>query len=258
MIVSKAIEQSLNELTISSDEFSELLIRLLDYGIISREESLIEGALYDRYVQCHELVEDYLSVLKIRIKHDKKFDFIRIYPPGSDIPGEPSDDHSAFNSGLRVKPSQQEVAVILALRVEYEKALREGLVNDKGCVLLSLEGLSIALNNVLKRSLPESLGERKALFKRLKQLRLIQFNNDMDIDGDDVWMTIHPSITSFVSDDVLVQLQFTDHDDDEIRSVKPQIDTHSLSNHIKQENSDKLVSPVIDSNAHSDAKIPGK
>lgn len=202
----KALQEALKDLHINPDEFSELIIRLLDYGVINRDESQIENILYDRYVQCAQLVEDYLAIMKVRILHDRKFCFVRVFPPGAEVPGLADDEHSAFNSGFRAKPTQQEIAVILALRVEYEKALREGLVDDKGCVMLPLESLAIALKNLLKRSLPEIAGERKQIFKRLKQLRLIQFNSEVDLDSAESWISIQPSITSFITEAVLSHL----------------------------------------------------
>ena len=201
-----AIEASLKDLNLSVDEFSELIIRLLDYGVINRDESQVESRLYDRYIQCDELVEDYLSILKVRIQHDRKFCFIRIFPPGSTVPGMIDIDEGAFNAGFRVRPTQQEVAAILVLRVEYEKSLREGKVNEKGCVLIPLEGLAISFQNLLRRSLPDSMGERKNIFKRLRQLRLIDFNAEAELDSAESWISIQPSITSFVSDDVLSTL----------------------------------------------------
>ena len=198
-----ALDEALIPLEISSDEFSELVIRLLDYGVINREESQIEQTLYDRYLQCAELVAEYLSILKLRIQHDRQFSFIRVFPPGAEVPGLPDDDAGAFSGGFRNRPSQQEVAVILALRVEYEKSLREGQVDEKGQVLLPVEGLAIAMKNLLKRSLPDNQTERKNLFKRLRQLRLVHFNSDMDLDSAESWLRIQPAITSFVNDDVL-------------------------------------------------------
>lgn len=200
------IEQELRELGINADEFSELLIRLLDYGVLCRDESQIEGLLYDRYLQCSDLIEDYLSVIKIRIQHDSRFSFVRIFPPGAAVPGMADDDHSAFNSGFRQRPSQQEVALILVLRVEYEKALRDGQVDDKGCVMLALEGLAIAYKNLLKRPLPDTASERKSLFKRLRQLRLIRYDTEHELDFGEGWISIHPSITRFVNDEVLASL----------------------------------------------------
>lgn len=208
----QVLHDALKKLSINDDEFSELLIRLLDYGVINREESQIEALLYDRYVRCADLVESYLSLIKVRVQHDRKFCFIRAFPPGANIPGVADDEHNPFNGGFRVKPTQQEVGVILTLRIEYEKALREGLVDEKGCVMLPMEGLAIALKNLLKRSLPEAQSDRKHLFKRLKQLRLIQFNHDIDIDSPESWISVQPAITSFVNDDVLSQLYPTSPD----------------------------------------------
>ncbi|UTF61101.1 DUF4194 domain-containing protein [Gilvimarinus sp. DA14] len=207
-------DETINEVLASSQvskhEFSELLIRLLDYGVLSRDESQTEAQLYDRYLQCQSLVEDYLALIGVRIQHDRQFAFVRIYPPGAEIPGVADDDSSPFNSGFRVRPSQQEVAVILVLRAEYQKSLREGQVDEKGRAMLSLEGLAIAMNNLLKRSLPEALGERKQLFRRLKQLRLIQYHLEDELDNDESWLSIQPAITSFVSDEVLQSLVSAD------------------------------------------------
>lgn len=200
------LTEQLKSSGLDRDEFSEVLIRLLDYGVICRDESQTEAALYDRYLQCASLVEDYLSLIGVRIQHECRFAFVRIFPPGAAVPGMADQEDTPFNSGFRAKPSQQEVAVILVLRTEYEKSLREGQVDEKGCALLSLEGLAIAMNNLLKRSLPEGQGERKSLFRRLRQLRLIQFNSDDELDSEESWLSIQPSITSFVSDEVLTTL----------------------------------------------------
>ncbi len=213
------IAEGLSELGISAEEFSELLIRLLDYGVLCRDESQIESQLYDRYLQCGELVEDYLSLIKMRIQHDSRFCFVRIFPPGAVVPGLADDDHSAFNSGFRQRPSQQEVALILVLRVEYEKALRDGQVDDKGCVMLALEGLAIAYKNLLKRPLPDTAVERKNIFKRLRQLRLIRYNTEQELDFAEGWISIHPSITRFVNDEVLVNLSSPEEN--------PRDETHS-------------------------------
>ncbi len=43
------IEQKLEKQGLETRELSELLIRLLDYGVICRDESQIEQQLYDRY-----------------------------------------------------------------------------------------------------------------------------------------------------------------------------------------------------------------
>lgn len=201
------LEEQLKSTGVGRSEFSELLVRLLDYGVISREESQIEASLYDRYLLCAELVEDYLSVIGTRIQHDRRFAFIRLFPPGAEVPGLPDENDAPFNSGFRIRPTQQEVAAILVLRTEYEKSLREGQVDEKGRAMISLEGLAIAMNNLLKRSLPEAQGERRQLFRRLRQLRLVQYNSEDDMDSEESWLSIQPSITSFVTDEVLRSLE---------------------------------------------------
>lgn len=206
MTLLETIEEELKRVNITAGEFSELIIRLLDHGVINREESQVETQLYDRFLQCSDLVDEYLSVMKVMLLHDSKFCFIRAFPPGAVVPGMQAEEDSPFNNGLRNRPSQQDVAAILVLRVEYEKSLREGNVDEKGCVLISMESVSIVFKNLLKRDLPENQQERKSIFKHLKQLRLIKYSGDAGLDSEDSWLSIQPSITSFVSDEVLGHL----------------------------------------------------
>ena len=206
MTLNELLQQKLAGKQFSADEFSELLIRLLDYGVICRDESQIEEQLYDRYLQLQDLVEDYLLPLRVRIQHDKRFHFVRLFPPGAQVPGLPDDDNQPFNSGLRATLNQQEVATVLVLRAEYDKALREGQVDEQGSVMLALEALGIALKNLLGRTLPAKKTERDQLFRRLRQLRLIQTAQGFDPMQPDAWLKIRPSITSFVSESVLKNL----------------------------------------------------
>jgi hypothetical protein len=200
------IEQKLEKQGLDIRELSELLIRLLDYGVICRDESQVEQQLYDRYLRLEEIVSDYLELLGVRVQHDKRFQFIRLYPPGAQIPGVQDEQNAIQSPGLRMRLNQNEVALILVLRAQYDKALREGQVDEQGCVMVSLESLSIAMKNLLKRALPDNMTERKQLFRRLKQLRLIQIANEDRLDDGDMWMRIRPMIMSYVSEQVLADL----------------------------------------------------
>lgn len=224
------LDQQLQSKSVSVDEFTELLIRLLDYGVICRDESQVEQKLYDRFIQCEELVDEYLSILAMRLDHSRRFNVVRIFPPGAEVPGLQDEDQLAFNGGMRARLTQHEVALVLVLRIEYAKQLREGRIDENGCVLVSLEGLTIAFNNLLKRSLPENLTERRALFRRLRQLRLVNYQHEDDLDSPEGWLRIRPSITSFVTDearDALVDQQeleahdfnFSISDDSELTSL---------------------------------------
>lgn len=200
------IEQQLEKAGISQSEYSELLIRLMDYGVLCRDESQTEQVLYDRFVRLKGLVEDYLSIIGIRLAHDQRFNFVRLFPPGAEVPGLSDHLDQPFNGGFRVRLSQNEVAVVLILRSLYDRALREGQLDDQGCVSVSIENVTLSLRNLLKRTLPEHLTDRRAIFRRLKQLRLIQLNQDLTEDSTDLWIRIRPMIISYVSDDVLSAL----------------------------------------------------
>jgi hypothetical protein len=218
---------------LSADDFSEIVIRLLDYGVICRDESQIEQKIYDRFLQCEALVEDYLSVLSVRLQHDRRFAFVRAFPPGAAAPDMQDDEHTPFNGGLRARLSQMEVALILVARIEYAKNLREAKVDENGCVLVSVEGLSIAFANLLKRSMPDSLTERRALFRRLRQLRLLSYQQEDDLDNPEAWLRIRPAITSMVSDDALLALA----SDDELAQLDAPVDPDASADMPRIQNS---------------------
>lgn len=201
------IEQQLDKTGVSQNEYSELLIRLLDYGVLCRDESQTEQQLYDRYLRVQGLVEDYLSIIGVRVQHDARFNFIRLFPPGAEVPGLAADDERPFNGGFRVRLTQNEVALVLVLRSLYDRSVREGQLDDQGCVLVSIESITLSLRNLLKRTLPENITERRQIFRRLRQLRLIQLNQDITEESAELWIRIRPMIISYVSDDVLTLLQ---------------------------------------------------
>ncbi len=202
-MISDLFAEQLDKKSSNLTEFSELLIRLLDYGVLCRDESQVEELLYDRFLQLKDLVEDYLAMISVRIQHDEHFHFIRVYPPGAQIPGLHDEVAQPFNHGFRQRVSQLDIAVILVLRAEYDKSIREGLVDENGCVMMAMEALSIGMRNLLNRNLPETLTERNRLLSRLKQLRLIHFKWDDDSEQDDCWLKIRPTITQFVSEEAL-------------------------------------------------------
>ncbi|AJQ96603.1 DUF4194 domain-containing protein [Gynuella sunshinyii] len=201
-----ALENQLEKQGLQLRDFTELMIRLMDYGVICRDESQVEQVLYDRFVRLEGLVEDYLTVLSIRMQHDRKFQFVRLFPPGAEVPGMDAEEDTPFNGGFRVRLNQHEVALVLVLRSLYDKALREGQVDEHGNVLASLENINIAMKNLLKRTLPENVTERKALFRRTRQLRLISLNPEASFEDVELWLRIRPMIMSYVSGDVLASL----------------------------------------------------
>jgi len=205
MTISKTLSAALSERGLDATQFSELMIRLFDKGVLCRDESGKGAELYDRYLQTADLVEEYLRVLHIRTLHEPHFRTLRLFPPGAEVPGLADDDSNTFG-GLRARLNQQEVATILVLRAEYDKAVREGQLDERGEATLPIEALNLASRNLLNRSLPQARTEREALFRRLRQLRLIRGAADAALEDGEAWLTIRPDIMSIVTGAILAQL----------------------------------------------------
>lgn len=205
--LSSLLQEQLEKHNLSLDNWRELVQRLLDYGVLCRDDSQVEAELYDRFVRIHELVNDYLGLMGVRFQHDSHFRFVRILPPGARLPGMDDETDEPFNAGLRSRLNQHEVALVLVLRAEYDKALREGSIDEQGCATLSLEAIAMAMKSLLRRSLPENLGERRQAFKRLRQLRLINFFAESDIDSSESWIKIRPLIINLVNNEWLEQIR---------------------------------------------------
>ncbi|WP_198144087.1 DUF4194 domain-containing protein [Gilvimarinus agarilyticus] len=196
------LNSALIDANLSFDHWRELVIRLLDYGVLCRGESQVEQELYDRFVRIEPALHDYLALTGIRLQHDSRHEFVRVLPPGADFPGIESDDIPY--TGMRSKLSQHEIALALVLRIEYDKALREGQVEDGGAVLVPMESVVLSLKNLLGRELPEPVSERRRLLRGLKQLRLIDYNSDDE--QAEPWLRVRPLIINYVSDSVIDEL----------------------------------------------------
>jgi hypothetical protein len=197
------IQGRLEATGISLDEFRALLIRLVNYGVLERAESQTEQELYDRFVRVEELLGEALSLYGIVVHHDRRFEYVRLYPPGSRTPGMEQAEDEAFNSSLRARLTQNEVAVVLVLRAQYDKALREAKIDENGFATEPMEAISLAMKNWLNRSLPDKTTERRRIFQRLKQLRLIDYRGEEELETTEAWIRIHPMIVDFVSSDAI-------------------------------------------------------
>src|SRR3954470_22741318 len=182
MKLTEYMEERLEAANISLEEFRELAIRLLNYGVLVREESQTERELYDRFVRIEEIMAETLDLYGLGLHHDRRFEYVRVYPPGSSMPGMDKAEDHAYGGSLRARPSQAEVALMLVLRAQYDKAVREGKLDERGFATEPLEAISLAMKNWLGRSLPEKLLERRRVFQRLKQLRLIDYRSEEDLD----------------------------------------------------------------------------
>lgn len=216
MSLSSYLEERLAKSGIALDEFRELVVRLMNYGVLCRDESQTERELYDRFLRIEEPVREYLYLMGVGLHHDRRFEYVRLYPPGSRVPGMEGAEENSFAGSLRARLGQNEVALLLVLRAQYEKALREGKVDENGFVAESMEAIGIAMKNLLGRGLPDKLTERKRLFQRLRMLRLVDYKQEEDLESGEAWLRIHPMIVEFVSGDALAALAEVDLAADEL------------------------------------------
>jgi hypothetical protein len=197
------LERRLEAGAVSYDQLRELLIRLLNYGVLVRDESQTTRELYDRFRRIENIVEESLALYGIELHHERKFEYVRLYPPGSRRPGMDQAEDEAFGGSLRARLSQHEIALILVLRAQYDKATREGKLDDRGFATEPLEAIGLAMKNWLSRSLPEKATERRAVFRRLRQLKLIEYREDDDLEQAETWIRVHPMIVDFVSNEAI-------------------------------------------------------
>lgn len=206
MRLKEHLEQRLESSAVSFAQLQELLIRLMNYGVLVRDESQTTRELYDRFVRIEEIVGEALDLYGIELHHDRRFEYVRLYPPGSSRPGMDRAEEQAFGGSLRARLSQHEVALILVLRAQYDKAVREGKLDERGYATEPLESIGLAMKTWLGRSLPERATERRAVFKRLQQLRLIEYRQEEDLDQAEAWIRVHPMIVDFVSNQAIEAL----------------------------------------------------
>jgi hypothetical protein len=199
MTFNQYLLQRLEQIGISEYEFQELIIRLINYSVIVRDESQTEQQLFDRLIRARALVEEYLSIMGIQLLIDTRFEYVRVYPPASEIAGVKEAEDNAWSGSLRQRLTQSQVALVLVIRAQYEKALKEGKIDEKGCAIESIESLTIACKNLLGRNLADKISDRRKIFQRLRQLRLIAFNSDETFESGEGWIKIHPMIITFVS-----------------------------------------------------------
>lgn len=191
--------------SISRRRFAEICNRLLANGILWREHSRPEQALYDDATIIEELLREWFDMLGFALVHDVDANLMRLYPPGDD-----QDDDDGVKR-LRARLSKDVVAAALALRFLYTEALtgKRELVNQE--LAISLEELSQTLVSLVGMTLPSSMAERAHLLRELRKHRLIRFKDAEGLGHMDTLVSVLRPILSFVSDealqDVLKQMQ---------------------------------------------------
>ncbi|MEY2843309.1 MAG: hypothetical protein RI920_1346 [Pseudomonadota bacterium] len=182
---------------VSRKRFAEICNRMLASGIVWREHSRPEQALYDDASMVEELLREWFDVLGFSLVHDVDANLFRLYPPGDD-----QEDEEGVKR-LRARLSRDVVAAALGLRFLYTEGLtgKRELVNQE--LAISLEELSQTLVSLVGMTLPSSMAERGQLLRELRKLRLIRFKDADGLGNMDTLISVLRPILSFVSDEAL-------------------------------------------------------
>jgi hypothetical protein len=202
MTITTALRDELAGEGITMDRFRELVVRLMAYGVVVRDEDRTEQAFYDDSRRVEKLLSDYFAVAGLYLHHDLTAQFFRLYPPGAAIDGVPEDSNEPVPA-VRARVSANFVAAALALRFLYQEKLNQGYVDAQGEALVSFEDVAAALQTQLKRALPESTAERMSLLAELKRHRLLRYSPSFSIADEDAFLAIRPLILGVVSNEAL-------------------------------------------------------
>lgn len=190
---------------IRPDRFAELAGRLLASGILWRDFSRPEAALYDDAAQCEQLLREYFAVTGFVLAHDADAMIFRLYPPGEagGVGGDGGDSDDGGVKRLKARLSRDFVAAAIALRFLYTEALtgKRELVNE--LLVISLEELSQAVVSLLAHSLPASNADRLALLRDLRKHRLVRFNDGEGAGSMEMLLSVLRPVMSYVSDEAL-------------------------------------------------------
>lgn len=224
-MILEPLVHELDQRNLALDDFRLVVHRLLDKQVIYRAESHIEAEIYDLYVRMDDLVTEYLQTIGITVIINKTTHFIIAYPPGSNVPGvhtEKTDTHA-----LQRRIRGDEAGLLITLRLLYEEKLREGEIDENGCVFVPLETIFTRYHSILKREMPAVESDRKAIFSTLRQLRVIEYG---DVSDADQWIGIREVVLNFTLQGVI----------DALDAVTGGTD-HPVENGLKTENGHKKV-----------------
>lgn len=202
--IAQVVEQRLSTEgagNIKSVRFAELVGRMLASGVLWRDWSRPEAALYDDATQCEQLLREWFACIGFVLIHDADARIFRLYPPGEHGSGGDEDEDGVKR--LKSRLSRDFVAAVIALRFLYTEALtgRRPLVDER--LAISIEELSQAVVSLLAHKLPPSATERMTLLRELRKHRIVHFIESDDAGSMEMGLAVLRPVMSFVSDEAM-------------------------------------------------------
>lgn len=202
MSITTELREKLAVANISMERFREILVRLLSYGVVVRDEDQKEQLLYDDARRIEPLLCDYLEIAGMLLHHDANAQFYRLYGPGANVDGLPEDPLQPVPS-LKARLSVDFVAVAIALRFLYQEKLNQGLIDSQAEAIVSFEDIAATMQVQLKRQLPDGNTARMELLGELRRHRLLRYSSTFSPTDEDAYLAIRPTILGVVSNEAL-------------------------------------------------------
>lgn len=202
MSLTTELREKLAVANLSMERFREILVRLLSYGVLVRDEDQKEQLLYDDARRIEPLLCEYLEVAGLLLHHDSPAQFYRLYGPGAVVDGLPEDTLPPVPS-LKARLSVDFVAAAIALRFLYQEKLNQGFIDNQAEAMVSFEDIAATMQIQLKRQLPDGDTARMNLLGELKRHRLLRFSSTFSPADEDAYLAIRSTIVGVVSNEAL-------------------------------------------------------
>jgi len=183
----------------SLQEFASVAQRLMEYGVIHRDENQTEADLFDLAVRLKGVLDDYFSASGLILRIDEAARCVRLYPPSATVPGA-YEDETGGERNMRAKLDSDTVAATLALAFLYRQGVLEGRLQEGEEVNVTLSDLVTAMETQIKWPLPATREARREIFKTLRALRLIRTSAELNDNAPDAGIGIRRAILGFVLD----------------------------------------------------------
>lgn len=205
------LETNIEDSHVTSNEFGDIIIYLLDQGVICRptkgthseRDPLVEIQLYDKFIRVKKEIIDYLSIIGMGIYHNEEFQSIRIYAPDAEYPNdnEIKDDGSTL---MRFTIGKDLSAAIIICYMLYEQYRGEGRLEDDFTAVVSQQEFMSAFAAILgiDYDATRTRGIKDEVYRSLKRMRAINYHGDF-FSSNEYPVIIRPLIYDIVMEDTI-------------------------------------------------------
>lgn len=205
------IESKIEDSHVSINEFGDIIIYLMNHGVICRTEKGThsehdpskETELYDKLVRVKEEVADYLSIIGMALYHNEEFQSVRIYAPDAEYPHD-NEIKEEGSSLMRFSIGKDLSAALIICYILYEEKRNEGSLEDNFTSVISQLEFMSAFSTILGMDYDASRtkGQKDEMYKSLKKLRAINYHSDF-LGSVEYPLIIRPLIYDIILEDTV-------------------------------------------------------